>query len=114
MFESKLPAGVGAVDDEVFPVGEDSFIAVGGDVPQDQYVARADMLPVQSGIGRRGTAHVRHGSLPADQLGNCVGDLRGIALETCPLGRKAGQFVRIGGHSIASGVITPDDRQDTN
>lgn len=72
------------------------------------------MLPVQLGIGRRGTAHVRQGRLLADQLENCVGDPHGIAPETCPLGREAGQSVRIGSHSIAGGVITPDDRQDTN
>src|SRR3546814_8088913 len=72
---------IGPIDDDPVGILEHGLVAIGREIPQRQLVALADFLPLDLIILRRGAAHMRERSLPADDLLRRIGDQIGIALQ---------------------------------
>src|SRR3954471_13488796 len=56
------------IDDELLGAVDHFFVAVAGDVPHNDAIARLDGLPADLGVLQRGAPHMRERRLPADHL----------------------------------------------
>src|SRR6202035_4962814 len=69
----EMLARAAAIDDELVRPLYDRVVAISRDVPDDDFVTFLDDFATEFHVFQRGTAHVDHRRLPADDLRDRVG-----------------------------------------
>src|ERR1700751_3076437 len=102
----------GAADQEVVRTFDRGLVAVARDVPHYDLVTLPDLPAAEFDLLERGTAHMRQGSLPADDFGHETVDQRRIVAEFLVLVRIPVEGKDAARHGVARGVVAADDQQD--
>ena len=94
-----------------FCIVKQSLVAIARDIPQHDFLALADHLPIKLIILRRRAPHMRHRRLPADNLACRIGDQIGLIVQQVELVGEVVKGINQPRHGIARGVIPANDQQ---
>ena len=109
--EGQMTSCIFAIDNDLVCIGEDFFVPVGGNIPENDLVALFNLVTEKIVILQCSAAHMGERCLPADDFLHRIGDEIRILLQLCPLFGELAETISHARHCVAGGVVATDDQQ---